>query len=286
MINIYVPTYGRKQPAILSMLDKDVNICINLCVRTEDYRNGFYDHLKNIWRINIIPIGENIHDIGETRQAILKYCYDRNIQYCTMIDDGITNIKDTTSRMSISQCVENAIYKMRNDVFSDLVFMYGFYREGMRYIGVHKDDTYFVGLTQQAFVIDVSKCYKHNIIFKPLNVCGIEDIAFLLDGIKEGLITIGNTNLVIEGKMPNKPEIGGNHKSLSNKDLASRYDSQHKVLEKYIGNIYGMSLEKKFRKSLNESVTYAILNYAYFRDVLVFNRDKNSDIISAKFMKM
>lgn len=285
MIDIFVPTYKRKQPAILSMLDKDKNIRINLCVRAEDYNSGFYSHLANLDRVHVIPIGEYLTDIGVTRQAILNYCVEHNIEYCVMFDDGITNVKNLECSASISECIRYGITRLKTDKLSKYAFMYTFYREGMRYVGVHKDDKYFVGLSQQAYIIDVEKCVKYDLAFKSLKICGIEDIAFLLDGIKQGLITLGDTDTVIEGKMPNEPSVGGNHKSLSSKDLASRYDIQHSQLEKYVGPIYGMSLEKKYRKSLNEVVTYAILNYTYFRDVLVFNRDLNQEIIALKFKK-
>lgn len=282
MIDIYVPTYGRKSPKILQFL-KDENIRLHLCVRHETLKE--YEHLVSNERISLVDLGTGIEDIGETRKRVVSHCISEGLKYCIMFDDGLTKISDRTKKDStISSCIEEAIdFLKRKQKEHEEVFCYTFYRLGNDFLGVHKTDEYFVGFPLQAEIIDLDYIRKYKINFKSMKEVGLEDIAFFVDAVKEGLIFVSDQDINIEGKLPNVIEEGGNHQE----DVTAfekKRDESHKTLMRYVGNMYGIMLAKKYRESLGFCLTYAKIDFSYFRDVLVFHRKENKKIIDNKFM--
>ena len=124
---LFVPTYKKKDIAILSFLGKDKNIVINLCVRPEEDDAGFYDEFKVLDRVNVIRLKYGLHDLGETRQNILDYCYQNFIKYCFQFDDGLTNVVDgLDSSKKISEIFEEVVDIMENDCMSDKMIGFTF----------------------------------------------------------------------------------------------------------------------------------------------------------------
>ena len=116
-----------------------------------------------------------------------------------------------------------------------------------------------------------------------MDVVGLEDIAFLIDAMKEDCVTVSMQHVSIVGKLPNVQITGGNHEVDENFEL--KRDKSHAILEKYIGDMYGVMYTKKYRRTLNQIVTYCVLDYSYFRDVLVVHRKQNEEIRKTKFMR-
>lgn len=280
LYEVYVPTHGRKRPAIVEMLTKDENLRLIFCVREEVI--DLYDDLKKEFegRIEILNLGTDIHDLGETRRRILHMAENR-CEYCIMLDDGLTDIRDKYNQYdSISDCIGCAIKMM----LSEDAFCYTFFREGNRFLGVSDDDKYFVGLPLQAFIIDTKKSKEHNIEFKPMSECGLEDVAFFIDSVKEAQIFISDQGIVIEGKLPNVVCAGGSHDTHSTKEHFEKHrDEGHKKLMEYIGPMYGVMLTKKYRPSLDQVLTYCRIDFEYFRDCLVYHEKENEQIVKNKF---
>lgn len=280
---IFVPTYKRAKPSILKLLQKDRNFVINFCVRHEEMHFPAYVLIKDKYgdRVNFIDLGSGIKDIGETRRRIMNYAIHNGIAYCVMIDDGITNFKcDRFASFTPTDCIEHAIRQLGQH---QNAIACTFRRQEDKFVGVASDDNICCGIMQQAYIIDVRKAVKYSITFKSLKKVGFEDAAFMLDAFKAGLYTISVPGLFMEGKAPNVIQAGGNHVDTDVDKFAKSYDEKSKRLSKYLGQMYGVSFEKKFRKRYQTQVTYCIVNYAYFREVLNSNRQENELLIKSKF---
>lgn len=282
MIDIYVPTYGRKNPKILSLL-RDKNIRLHLCVRHETLKE--YEHLKSYARLSLVDLGTGIEELGETRKRIIEHCLNEGLKYCIMFDDGLTKVSDLSDEnKTISDSIEEAIkFLKKKQKEHKEVFCYTFYRLGNRFLGVHKADEYFVGFPLQAEIIDLDYIRKYNINFKSMKEVGLEDIAFFVDAVKAGLIFVSNQDIHIEGKLPNVIEEGGSHQEDIDA-FEKKRDNDHKKLMQYVGKMYGIMLTKKYRESLGFCLTYAKIDFSYFRDVLVYHREENKKIIDNKFI--
>ena len=280
---IYVPTYNRTTIPALRMLKKDKNLSITLCIRrgTESMYQTFKDKYKN--RLQFLVL-DNVHDIGDTRAAILNYSKQHD-DYCIMFDDCIDGIAIRNVERKISDIIEHCIWFLREKqlLLESDVIAYTFFREGNKFVGVNIYDEVLVGCPLQAFIIDNKVAAKHNVNFKSMDIVGLEDIAFLVDAMKEDCVTVSMQSISITGKLPNVQVKGGNHEVNENFEL--KRDESHAILEKYIGDMYGVMYTKKYRPTLKQVVTYCVLDYSYFRDVLVNCRKQNKKIRKNKFMR-
>lgn len=273
---VFVPTYNRPCPAIVEMLDKDESLRLTFCVR-DDVDLSIYADLPHKDRINWLFLGTGINDIGETRRRILDKAKNRT-KFCVMLDDGLTNITSKCND-SISKCIQDAIQWME---YYD-AFCYTFYRLGNHFLGVSENDKVFVGPPLQAFIINTEKAKQLDINFQPMDICGLEDIAFFIDAVKKQQLFVSDQSIYIEGKLPNVLTKGGNHDSIDKLKFEKERDESHKRLMKYIGPMYGVMFTKKYRESLNQVLTYCRIDYSYFRDCLFTHKDKNSKIINNQF---
>lgn len=277
--HIYIPTYKRKKPRCLELLDKDSNIVVDLCVRHEELENGFYDHLKSIDRLNLIDIGSNVIDLGDTRQRILDYCRSINERYCVMFDDTVSNVYSLKTNEVISVCLWHCIDQMIEN--QQLNIMFALSTEQRKHHAQNIDTKYFLHCPAQAFIIDTYLAHKYDIKFKPLSICGIEDMAFFIDTLKAGLLTCTNRiiNVIVETTL--KKKDGGTHTDeLSVEDKCDRYCQG---LRNYVGNMYGVYFTKRYRHQIKDNVCFAAFDYEYFIDCLIKYRDENQDLIKSGF---
>lgn len=280
---IYVPTYNRTTIPALQMLNKDKQLSITLCIRrgTESMYQSFKNKYRNRLQFLIL---DDVHDIGDTRAAILDYS-NQHDDYCIMFDDCIDDVKIEDVKICISDIIDYCIQFLseKQRYFEPDIIAYTFFREGNRFVGVDPYDYILVGCPLQAFIIDNKVAVKHNVNFKSMDIVGLEDIAFLIDAMKEDCVTVSMQHVSIVGKLPNVQVKGGNHEVDENFEL--KRDKSHAILEKYIGDMYGVMYTKKYRRTLNQIVTYCVLDYSYFRDVLVIHRKQNEEIRKNKFMR-
>lgn len=280
---LFTLSYKREYPSILQMLKKDEHLVLHMCVRPDELANGYYDHLKDIPNLKLIGLREGLTDSGETRAAVMQYAYDNGFDFAAIFDDTISNLYDSRDEhKSISQCLFDCVERLENDPLSEYCITFQFHRKERKYTNVSDDSKYFVGMPLQCCIINVKKSFEHGINFKSGKVCGFEDAAFFIDTIKEGLITCSDTNYLVEGQLPNTKKKGGSHPE--GEQIESRYDIQQEKFMKYVGNMYGVYLTKAYRKSIGELVSYGLFDYAYFKYVLVDERELNQKIIDTRFM--
>lgn len=281
MIDIFIPTYQRLDIKALGLL-KDPNVRLNFCVRGDSLDSGFYDAFIEAHRndnINFVNIGYNVIDLGDTRERILEYCRQHRIRYCVMFDDTVSDVYNLDHNKSISECIEECIEQMKEN--QELNVMYAFSHEQRKHHAQNINTRYFLHCPAQAFIIDTILAEEHNVRFKPLEICGIEDMAFFIDTIKEGLLTCTNRqiNIIVETTL--KPKAGGTH--THSHTVEKKCDIYCTGLHKYVGDMYGVYFTKRYRHQIEDWVAFAAFDYDYFIDVLIKYRHENQNIINSKF---
>lgn len=286
-----VPTYGRKNPLILRMLDNDDELEINFFVRQEDINAGFYDELALRDRVNIISLGFGLHELGETRQRIIDWCLDNGVRYCCMFDDGITNVDHACCAYTISEIFDTCIALMQHDKYHDKMVgwsfhkRWGIYEDGrqVRWNDANvADEEYFLTMPAQALIIDCYKMTDNNITYKSLDEVGFEDCAFFADCVKKGLIFGARRHIRIDGIVPNQKKKGGSH--VDSESPEEKYDIQNARCMKYIGPMMGVRVEKRYRSLADGLMSYIIFNTDYYREVLCDKPEQNKEIIESQFM--
>lgn len=281
MVKIFIPTYNRKTFNALHLLN-DENVKLMLCVRHSMIINNYYKELLNKYdRIELVDIGEP-NEIGQTRENILKYCQNKKIKYCVMLDDTISNIRDVTDEtLTISQCINKCIQQMQTNLFSDLSVLFALSTPKRNHHGSLSQE-YFYHCPAQGFIIDTELCKQHDVHFLNMSICGSEDMAFFIDTIRAGLITCTNPKIVMIGDMPMKSKVGGTHVENDN-TIEKRNDKFITGLKKYVGDMYGVYFTKRYRHGLKEYVCFTAFDYDYFYDVLIRYRSENEQIIKSRF---
>ena len=289
---LFVPTYRRKSPLILQMLDKDPTLVINLCVRHEEIVSGFYDELARQHRVNIIDLGPGLTELGETRLRILQHCIENKFDYCFMFDDGIFDVNDSENPdCSITDVFNRCIEIMQNDPLKEFVIGMTFTKRKFidpvtgelktkRNRHLSETDRYFLVHAGQAIAIDVNHAVKFGIKYHSMEECGFEDAAFEGDAIKAGLVFCSRKAISIDGVVPNAAKAGGSHHD--NFDLEKKYDKHNIRCLEYL-NMLGLSLRKKYVDYCHSYLSLIEWPFDYYRDVLVYHRDENKKIIDSHF---
>lgn len=278
MIDIFIPTYKRKMFKALLLL-KDKNIRLNLCVRHSEIENNFYSNFNDIERITLIDLGDNISDIGDTRERIINYCQEKNIQYCIMLDDTVSDIYHLSKNLSISECLQLCISQMKEN--QELNILFALSTEQRKHHAQDITTKYFLHCPAQGFIIDTQLCKKYNINFKSLKISGSEDMAFFIDTIKNGLLTCTNylVNMTVETTL--KQKSGGTHTDKYSVERKS--DIYTNNLRKYAGNMYGVYFTKRYRHQIESQCCFTAFDYEYLIDVLITYRNENQQIIDSQF---
>lgn len=289
MTNIYVPTYKRKTFPVLNFL-KDKDITLTLCVRSEEDDAGFYDNLKKLNRVKILRLGYGIKDIGETRRAILQHCIDNDIDFCPMFDDSVIRIATVDPHMPaniIKHCIQNMLHS--NDY--DITAGFGFvtrraYSNETTYREYHlqsMNEFYFADFPSQAIILNVKVLKQHNIQYHNLQDKGLEDCVFVLDCLREGLIFKFNPSYRKDALAANMPKEGGNHVE---HDASSKVRQKYNVCSAKTFELYkdmmGIYPVGRYRGYLQGEMLLLGFDWSYFRDVLVYDREKNEQIIKDK----
>lgn len=295
MVDIYIPTYKRKTFPALELLD-DENIRLNLCVRSEEDDAGFYDELKRLDRINIIRLGHGLTDIGDTRQAILQYCIDNDIDFCPMFDDSVIRLCNN-SKYGVSKPSE-MIMKLIDEIkqldIADDVALGGFVTrraystwDGMtgkfrEFDYPQYNEAFFADFPSQAVILNVKVLKQHGIQYHKISEYGLEDCVFVADCLREGLVFYFNPRFRKDALAANAVKEGGNHTVHNSKEkVREKYNvAQMKTYERY-KDMMGITAEARYRGYLEGEVFFVGFNWNYYREVLVFNRKMNQDIIDA-----
>ena len=281
---LFVPTYRKENIPILGILDKDKDLTINLCVRTEELDK--YAKYKDNDKISIVDLGSGITDIGETRKRIILHCITHHIDYCFQFDDGLTDVYDSKDRSkSISKLFDEIVNIIESDDRKEKIAGFTFTKKNALDANPHKipDRDFFVCFPAQAYCININFCVKHNINYGKLSEVGFEDASFYGDTIKAEGIWAGRRNIIIEGCIPNQIKNGGNHVGQTLLQLEKKYDECNQRTLQYLNYMMGTSIEKRYREHIGGYLSFVIWDFDYFYEVLVEKRDLNQKIIDRGF---
>lgn len=289
MIDIYVPTYKRQTFPAMSFLN-DENIRLILCVRSEEDDNGFYDELKRHDRIEILRLGYDIVDIGDTRQRILQHCIDNNVKFCTMFDDQVIRLVSKSDAQP-SKIIEKCYDSMMNDSLYDKIALFGFttrraytsdfdYRD---YTCYDYNETYFSDFPSQAVILNVDVISANSIQYHRLEEHGLEDCVFVADCLRQGLIFKFDPDVRKDSFAANSNKSGGNHTIYDNQEkIRNKYNRlQSKTYDEYC-DLMGIIMHGRYRGYLGGNVMFVAFDWSYYREVLVEHRLSNQDLIDHK----
>lgn len=292
MFEIYVPTYKKKHPRILALL-KDNDIVLNLCVRQEEIDSGYYnDEQFQDERIHLISLGYAIKDIGETRQRILDYCKAHNVEFCTMFDDTVYEIRSKLYQSATpSTLLRLCVGALRMNPKKLPVALFGFTKAEMlkvdslgneAYFEIEQTqeykEKYFAAFPAQAYILNMK--YVYDIGYKNLNERGLEDTVFVCECLKRGYVFEFDSAIQYCAEEINTPKQGGNHiEHNSFEKVRDKYNlAQYKTFEHY-KDMFGLSLEARYRNYLQGNVAFLNFDWAYYRELLVTKRKENQKII-------
>ena len=253
-VMICIPTYKRKFFAALGLITTNPDLIFHLCVRKEEYENGFYDN-EIFKQPNIrFVLLENVNCIGETREAILQESIKRGYKYCMMIDDTTYCIHDTTNRMyTLSSIINSCLFRFETDEFKDKAFSFIFSRKAFSN-SANKQKTYFISQLCQVYIINLALVQEYDLHFKRMDLVGVEDLIFYFEACTKGLVALSDTRFIRTGLMPSVKKEGGCHHG--NEERKEK-DVQHErfvIMERYVDTLSN-DLDKKFLKRV-DSVLY------------------------------
>lgn len=285
---ICIPTLNRLNPLCFNLLKENADVVLNMFVRQELLDQGFYDPWKNMPRVNIVSLGYGLEELGETRERIMDWCRAHHVKYCLMLDDGVKRVYYSDNKQGLNYVMERAIRRLVRDTFGDkcigmtLCKIFGYKGEERCVCPSLPRRFYFNVVPTQAVFLDVERVSKAGLHYRSLKRVGFEDCAFFVDAIKKGCVYAADDDIWFDAVVPNAKKVGGSHASLDY-DLEAKYDEQMKRCFEYIGPMYGVHMEKRYRGYADCLLTMIEFNLDYFYQVLIKEPEKNRKIIEKRF---
>lgn len=290
-IKVCVPTYNRKEPKCLEMLELDKELELDLFVRQELIDEGFYDELAKRERVHLHSLGEGVTCIGDTRERIFDWCKIHNVKYCAMFDDGVCNLinakhEDKTISEVFNECVEIMESSPLKDRYVGFCYIkrVAYYADG--HTALYDDskiaeEDYFLFAPFQTCLWNMDIIREQHLHIHTLKEVGFEDCAFFADCLKHGLVFGSRKHIKVDGVVPNETKAGGNHTLTEN--IEKKYDRQVAKCMEYIGNMYGVYIEKRYRSYAKGLLGFITFDLNYFREVLVLRPEENKSVIEEGF---
>lgn len=261
---ICIPTYKRKWPTILSCIRLNQDLEFVMFVRKEDYDNGYYNEPQfKIDNLKFITI-DNVEELGMTREKILQYAIDNNYKYCMQIDDSQFGLQDVSDKYrKLSEIIEYCIKRFKNDKYKDKAFAMNFCREAY-YIRPY--DQYFISQLCQTFILNCKVCKEHDLHFRNLNECGLEDLAFTIEAVDKGLVELTDTRFIRVGRPGAvRGEKGGCHDDDNENKYRELNIRRTNTIINYVKN--NNNIKDKLLLEVSRDFFHLNLFYCRFNDV-------------------
>jgi len=276
---ICIPTYKRKWPAILSFIRYTDDIQFTLCVRKEDYEEGYYDEPQFDMPNLGFMLLENVHCIGETREQILQTSIKLGYKYCMMMDDTQYGLHDTSNRITTFKTIlQNCLDRFETDIFRDRAFAFNFGRKAMSN-DVKRQKTYFISQLCQTYIINLALVQKYDLHFKRMDLVGVEDLVFYIEAVNKGLVALSDTRFIRIGQMPSVKKTGGCHYGNEKRKERDVQNERFATMVKYLSTIeYDTNLLKFMQSVLHPGTSYYKFNTRYAKQKLFAERPIFRDI--------
>lgn len=276
---ICVPSYNRPDPVILKSLETYPDLPIILFIRNTKEQKHMYKKWKNKCRIVCL---NNVHDIGETRKAIIDWCIKNKISNIFMMDDDIDELdflyphetKNGTVCMRAARQNMNRPYKginpftlrmwisMINSRSKDLTLSSPLYRPDSWHLK-NKDskETYNDGACIQCLHINVKNLYKAHVNYSSNLECGTEDYALQFRIMTAGLLTCTFRDLMYGCPAINS-RPGGCENANGYSDPVERYKM---YIEKFLQNVCGKDHPGILIKTTRSGMPSIKFNWKYWK---------------------
>lgn len=271
---ICVPSYNRPNPVILDSLDTYPELPFILFIRNDPEQKKMYKHLKKKCKIVLL---DDVHNIGQTRKAIIEWCKENKIPQIFMMDDDIDELdflyphKTNNGTVCMRAARQNMgrPYKgvnpftlrmwmrMIEESRKDLTISAPAYRPDSWHMkNKDADVVYNNGSCIQCIHINVKNLAKKGLNYRDTDECGNEDYALQFDVMSSGL-----TTCVFHDLMYGCPAVGSKPGGCENAsgiaDVKERYN---KYIELFLKNVSGYNHEgvkvKNTRSSALNSIKF------------------------------
>ena len=258
---ICIPTYKRKWPSILPIIRQNDDLTFMLCVRKDEYLSGYYNEPQfNLQNIQYMLL-DNVHCIGETREAILQYAINNNYNYCFMIDDTQYGLHDTTNRIKyLSTILDNCIERFETDKLKDKAFAFLFSRKAFS-TTIKNQKTYFISQLCQTYILNCKICKDYDLHFKRMDEVGIEDLDFYIEAVNKGLVALSDTRFIRIGEHPSIKRDGGCHYEMEGKTNRDTQNIRADKLAVYINT--RQDIDKNFLKRVDSVLYHGTYYYKF-----------------------
>lgn len=270
---ICVPSYRRKNPLILALVECCPDLTFHFCVRASEFNNGFYDE-PQFKKDNIrFMLLENVSCIGETREAILQESIRLGYKFCLMIDDTQFCIHDASNRIQFFDTIlDNCLRRFETDPLKDKAFSFIFSRKSFS-LSQNKQETYFITQLCQTYILNLELIQQYDLHFKRMDVVGVEDLIFYFEACCKGLVALSDTRFLRVGQMPSVKKKGGCHEGNEKRREQDVQNERFDILVKYVNslddNLYDKNLVKRVDSILYPGTFYYKFDTDYAMDKLV-----------------
>lgn len=271
-IPICVPSYSRPDAALLKFAKKE-QLPFILFIREE--QKNLYKPWAEYCRVVVL---KGVTNIGQTRNAILRWAHRQGYDDIFMFDDKVTGVNfmephtTRTGNLTLAkspQCktLKDALLVWQAFIEEYRPAMSGCQHKGFSYnpANIDKPPLRNGMETKIAIHINVKALFEHGINYRDTKVCGSEDAALLFDVMSSGLSVL--TFLDLEyGNVPS----GGSSLSVgvSDKeacDRKSRFDAYNRL---FLKNVCGEGHPGiGFRKDRGTGVTYIRFKWPYWKSL-------------------
>lgn len=273
---ICIPSYNRPNAVAIRKLYEDTTgLNVILFVRKEEYKEyeKYSDKFK-IVRLN------NVSNIGETRAAIVRYCWAKGIDNIFMFDDDI-HLLDfiepslTKNGKPSMRCHSTCIGKPYKINKYALKLWQGLIENVLEPVAMsapggrsdywdtrYKDSPYVYnqGYCIRCIHLNTGMLKEHHLNYQSNDIAGVEDYALQYKILEEGLRSIVIKDLAYDCKSVGKG-MGGNQ---YDSDLNKEFSDRNKL---FIENILGGALTEKVTLRTTKSGFQSLrFNWKYWRE--------------------
>lgn len=276
---ICIPSYNRGDALIFKALDTYPELPFIIFIRNTPDQKKLYKKYRDRCKIVLL---DDVENIGQTRAAIVSWCFEHKISNIFMMDDDIDELdflyphETRNGKVCMRAARQNMgrTYKgvnpfvlrmwmrMLEDSRDDLTISTLAYRPDSWHMkNKDADVVYNQGACIQCIHLNIKNMYKKHINYRDTEECGNEDYALQFDVMSAGL-----TTCVFHDLMYGCPAVGslegGNEDACNHTPLDERYKRFIKLFIKNVSKGEHDGLKIKQSKSGIPSIKF---NWDYWR---------------------
>lgn len=271
---ICIPSYNRPEAKLLKELKRNGNgLRVILFVRKEQYE--LYSQYSDVFKIVKL---KNVANIGQTRNAIVRYCVKSRIPKIFMLDDDISlcefivpsitseghkALRPYYTHKGSSHKINKYFFKMWMWYLSKAstkvsISSAGRKRDWWNIQNANAQPIYNSGSVIQCVCVNVKLLHKHGINYRDSDICGIEDYAIQYDCMRAGLYTLIIKDLVYDCPTMGRTEGGCDYSEGVEKVMRKR-------MKLFMENVIGKETDLVITKETMSGIPSVRFKWGKFR---------------------